>query len=454
MSYRLVIDNQIFEQFPDYQALIIYAEGLNNFASTEESRAILRAAEKECRASLTLNTLAHKVRSSVAVSGTALLLAAAGFGLAPAASADEPQPPMLAVATAAPAEVGLAGLPVDFTTKVSNTGTHDTSSARLIYRIDGGAGLPPNAVSLQYRLSGTAWKTVPLTYADAKFSGEMPETFPLAAGRSRTVQLRIGVPMGTPHHCDTNGGTQQLKLTTLVSYGASGAAAGRDDDTIKVDGLSTGLSGVPATVTAGGPAVSFDVRLTNPTASRYENVTDRLITNRYASVQVLRSGTWKTLTPVTSNGEADVYGFDVIGKDASLAAHSSTVAKVRVTYRKDTPTGKATVQPCAVVNEGSVLFSGTTFCGNSATLRVLAAGSTGGTPTPTPTASATPTPSASPSTSTETPSATSGTSGASSQLAKTGSSGTSTIAAAAGALLLAGAGALGAVALRRRRTRG
>jgi DNA/RNA-binding domain of Phe-tRNA-synthetase-like protein len=59
MSYRLVVDTQIFEQFPDYQALIIYAEGLNNFASTEESRALLRAAEQECRASLTLSTLAQ-----------------------------------------------------------------------------------------------------------------------------------------------------------------------------------------------------------------------------------------------------------------------------------------------------------------------------------------------------------------------------------------------------------
>ncbi|MEU9546902.1 MULTISPECIES: LPXTG cell wall anchor domain-containing protein [Streptomyces] len=409
-----------------------------------------------------MNTLARKVRSSVAVSGTALLLAATGFGLAPAASADESQPPMLAVATAAPAEVGLAGLPVGFTTKVSNTGAHDTSSARLIYRIDGGAGLPSNAVSLQYRLSGTAWKTVPLTYADEKFSGEIPETFPLAAGQSRTVQLRIGVPMGTPHNGDSNGGTQQLKLTTLVSNGASGAATDTDDDTIKVDGLSTGLSGVPATVTAGGPAISFEATVTNPTASRYENVTDTLITNRYASVQVLRSGTWKTLTPVTSNAEADVYGFDVIGKDASLAAYSSTVAKVRVTYRKDTPAGKATVQPCAFVNQGSTPFRGTTSCGDRATLTMLAAGSTGSTggtstPIPTPTASATPTPSASPSTSTEAPSATSGTtsgtSGTSSQLAKTGSSGTSTIAVAAGAFLLAGAGVLGAVALRRRRTR-
>ncbi|MFF5551456.1 hypothetical protein [Streptomyces olivaceoviridis] len=410
-----------------------------------------------------MNTRAHKIRSSVAVSGTALLLAAAGLGLAPAASAAEPQPPVLAVDTTAPAKVGLAGLPVDFTTKVSNTGTTDTSSARLTYRIDGGAGLPPNAVGLEYRLDGTEWKKVPLTYAGGTFSGEMPETFPLAAGRDRTVRLRVGVPMGTPHNGDGNGGTERLKLTTLVSYGASGAATDTDDDTIEVDGLGTALSGVPATATAGGPAVGFQATVANPTASGYENVTDTLITSKYASVQVLRSGTWETLTPVTSDAEADVYGFDVIGKDASLAAHSSTVVKVRVGYREDTPAGKTTLRSCVFVNQGSVPFRGTTFCGNEATLTVLAAGSAGGTPTPAPTApatrtpSATPAPSASPSASTEAPSATSGTtsgtSGASSRLAETGSNGTSTIAAVAGAFVLAGAGALGFVALRRRRTR-
>ncbi|WP_435613421.1 hypothetical protein [Streptomyces sp. bgisy159] len=212
-------------------------------------------------------------------------------------------------------------------------------------------------------------------------------------------------------------------------------------------------------MTAGGPAVSFRATVTNPTPSRYENVTETLITNRYASVQVLRSGTWKTLTPVTSNAEGDVYGFNLIGKDASLDAHSHTVVEVRVTYRKDTPIGKTTLQPCAFVNQGPIPFTGTTFCGQQATLAVLAAGSAGspdGTPTPTvtvsptPTASATLIPSASPSASTEVPSATSGTSGASSQLAKTGSGGTPAIAAAAGAFLLAGAGAVGIVFLRRR----
>jgi DNA/RNA-binding domain of Phe-tRNA-synthetase-like protein len=59
MTYRLVIDAPIFEQFPEYQALILYAEEVKNFPSTQESIALLRSAEQECRNRFTLETLAH-----------------------------------------------------------------------------------------------------------------------------------------------------------------------------------------------------------------------------------------------------------------------------------------------------------------------------------------------------------------------------------------------------------
>lgn len=59
MTHRLTIDAQIFEQFPDYQALILYGEEVKNFPSTEESTALLRSAEQECRKMLTLETLAQ-----------------------------------------------------------------------------------------------------------------------------------------------------------------------------------------------------------------------------------------------------------------------------------------------------------------------------------------------------------------------------------------------------------
>lgn len=83
------------------------------------------------------------------VAGAGLLLAATGAVLAPSATAatTDSQPPALTVSTAAPAEIGLAGQPVEFTTTATNVGTEDTTSPRLIYHIDGGAGLPPNACS-------------------------------------------------------------------------------------------------------------------------------------------------------------------------------------------------------------------------------------------------------------------------------------------------------------------
>ncbi|MBY8881563.1 hypothetical protein [Actinacidiphila acidipaludis] len=417
-----------------------------------------------------MNTTARKVRSSVTVSGLALLLATAAATLAPAASAasaapaDASQPPALAVSTAAPAEIGLAGQPVAFTTKVSNTGRFDSTATRLIFRVDGAGGLEPNALSLEYRLSGTAWQKVPLTLTGTQFAGEMPQTFPLAAGKSRTVQLRIGLPMGTPHNGDSNGGAERLKLTTMVSYGASGAANDSDEDTIKVDALAGALSHVPATVTAGGPGVTFQATLRNPTASAYVNVTDTLVTNRYASVQVLRSGKWTTLAPRTTAAEPDVYGFDVVGKDAALSAHGSTSVTVRLSYRKDAPTGKTTVNPCVFVNQGTMAFSGTTFCTAGATLTVKAAGAATPTPSSGSSKPATPSPSASASASaapsasvTSSPSVTTGTTGTAGttggtgQLAHTGSNGMPVVATAAGALVVAGGGGLGFVALRRRR---
>lgn len=59
MTHQLTIDSHIFEQFPEYQALILYAEGVKNFPSTPESIALLRSAEQECRQRLALETLAN-----------------------------------------------------------------------------------------------------------------------------------------------------------------------------------------------------------------------------------------------------------------------------------------------------------------------------------------------------------------------------------------------------------
>ncbi|MGZ2356690.1 hypothetical protein LRE75_08335 [Streptomyces sp. 372A] len=406
------------------------------------------------------------MRSSLVASAAGLLLTVTGAVLAPAAVADT-APPELAVSTEAPAEIGLGGLPVAFTTTASNSGTSDASSARLIYRIDGGVALPDNALRLEYRLDGSTWKKIPLSIVEGTvYGGELPEQLALAAGKSQTVQMRLGLPMGTPHNGAGNGGTEHLKLTTMISHGASGAANATDFDFVGVNGLTTRLINVPTTATAGGAAITFKATVNNATSSAYENVTDVLFTNRYTTVQVRRSGVWTTLKPVTTAAEPDIYGYDVIGKDASLAAHGTATTDVRVTYRKDAPLGKTEVSPCAIVNEGAIPFRGTTSCGTKATVTVRKAAGTSATGPRTSTSSAPVAPASTttgngtaPASASPAPTGTnkgvgadSATSGVTTQLAETGS-GNSVAAptAAAAGLLAAGAGAFAFTAMRRRR---
>ncbi len=50
MSNKLQVDPAIFESFPEYRVLLLYAYGLNNAPSDDWSSGLLRAAESEARA--------------------------------------------------------------------------------------------------------------------------------------------------------------------------------------------------------------------------------------------------------------------------------------------------------------------------------------------------------------------------------------------------------------------
>ncbi|QBD75039.1 hypothetical protein EPA93_03125 [Ktedonosporobacter rubrisoli] len=60
MYYRLQVNPRIIERYPTYSALILYAEGLENRASTPHSTELLRSAERHCRATLAPATLAEQ----------------------------------------------------------------------------------------------------------------------------------------------------------------------------------------------------------------------------------------------------------------------------------------------------------------------------------------------------------------------------------------------------------
>lgn len=390
-----------------------------------------------------MNRTTRKAGSAIAAGGIGLLLSVAGLGLAPAAQADDgPRPLSLSLSAPAPADLGLAGEPVEYTDTVTNTGSETTDELAVHFTLDGGSGLPPNAASLEYRTADGVWKPVPLDFAASTFSGTLPETFTLAPGATHSVRLRIGLPMGTPHHGDTNGGTQSLKVHTTVGRVAAGAAAAIDDHVITVDGLSPTLSGVPASVTAGGATITFDAKVSNPTSSAYVNLSHFLVTDTFAIVEVNHSGHWTRLTGAVSPSEPTLVAFVLDGKDSSMAAHSDTVTKVRLSYSTMAAGVQAKVGDCVSVNVGADPFSGTGMCGPQASIAVKASAGSGGSATPTATPTVTLTP-------TVTPSATA-TPDTSAQLAETGGGGMSAVAVGAGALVLAGAAALSVSARRRR----
>jgi len=359
-----------------------------------------------------------------------------------------------------PAAVGLAGQPVEFTEKITNTSATESQDLFLNLVADAGAGMPENGLAMYYRTDSGSWEKVALEYSSGSFQGALPFTITLGPGESRVLHLRFGLPMGEPHNGDSDGGARTVRLTSSVGAAdGSWVLQARDVRTIPVQGLSAGLTGVPSTAVPGGAPVEFEATLTNPTPSDYLNLNSVLFTDKYATVQVRRGGKWITLTPVTTAAEPGRVGHYLRERDHKSPAGSSSSVPVRVIWKKDAPLGRTTLTQSVIVNEGSVPFRGTyvgatsaqvTLTGGqsatpsasttpSASASASASASTGTTATPTPTPVST-TPSAASTTNTGT------------ELASTGGDGAGTLALSVGgaALVFAG-GSLGAyVRLRRR----
>ncbi|WP_329455393.1 hypothetical protein [Streptomyces sp. NBC_01497] len=418
-------------------------------------------------------------RRPLALAGAALLVALGAVITAPAASA-APAADDTTLTVNGPAAVGFAGAPVEFTETIGNTGATAQKYGLALDAI-AGDGVPSNGLLVDYRGDDGSWKRAPLDYADGEFSGLLPLDIPVAPAAARTVHLRIGLPMGEPHHGDSNGGTDAIRLTSSVTaLDGSWVAKVRDTRTIAVESPSEHLAGVPETVVAGGKPARFSAVLTNGTPSRYENLGHVLFTGRHTTVRVLRDGVWTTLPGIPlGTADPDEVGHYLAPANSSLAAGATTTTPVRVSWDSSAPLGSATLRTCVYVNEATP-FHGTTMCGSPTTVTVLRAGT--GTTKPSPSSSASaPGSSATPSTG---PSATSGGSGspspsadasasgpvpgtspsptpsatvplgADARLASTGSNGKATLAACAGAaLLLLGGGALTVLTRRGRRHR-
>ncbi|MFG1806215.1 LPXTG cell wall anchor domain-containing protein [Streptomyces sp. NPDC049040] len=395
--------------------------------------------------------------SATATVCAALALSGAALALAPSATAapGDSGAQKATLSVKAPAEIGFAAGPVEFTETIGNPGTTDVSETLKLVA-DAGQGVMSDSLAIDYRAADGSWKPVALTYAGGAFTGQPGEAFTVPHGSSTTVRLRIGLPMGTPHKGDTNGGTDHVDLTSAVGAAGASQPDAKDTHKIKVTSVTSAFVGLPGYAAPGGAPIEFGAKLTNPSPSRYTNLSYVLYADKYTSVQVLKGGKWTSL-PAKPNPEGGYFaqGFYLVGPNSTVAPDSSATTRVRIAWRADAPVARAQLSGCVIVNErpGTPAFEGTTMCQELKWLNVTRAFETTAPAGPTATAAAPAAPSASASVSASasaTPSATA-TSNAGAQLAHTGSGTGTNVAAVAGiSLLLAGAATMASVRLRRR----
>ncbi|MBP0454374.1 LPXTG cell wall anchor domain-containing protein [Kitasatospora sp. RG8] len=340
-----------------------------------------------------INRALRRVRGVVpAVVLTAGLVAGGAVTAAPAFAAAGP----LNLTAHGPAGIGFAGQPVEFTETIGNAGDQGFAVA-LELSVETSLGAPANAMSMDWRNDMTGgWEHLSL---ESRRAGDKV-VFSTVAGKiivppgGTDVHLRLGVPMGTPHDGDSNGGVGPAVTlrSNVKGWWQDGPVEPevKDARQIKVDSISNGIAGVPHTAVAGGAPIEFDAVLRNPTPSAYANLGNVLFTDGHAKLEVRGAdGRWTALTAVPrSEADGGGSGFYLDGRDSSAAPGSTTTKRVRVTYPSAMPAGPTRLQPCVFVNESAGHpFRGTTTCSGGVDVQVAvdtAAKGRGAGPTTTP----------------------------------------------------------------------
>ncbi|GGV03931.1 hypothetical protein GCM10010495_14460 [Kitasatospora herbaricolor] len=400
---------------------------------------------------MSVTTRTHRPRRTLTRAATLGVVLAGGTLLLPAPAAFAEVAPQAKLTVQAPASVGFAGQPVEFTETISNP-TAEAAGYHLWLDTTSALGTPPDAIVIDYKdPADGAWKSVPLEFTTAEaahYGGMLPSDVTVPAGGSTTLKLRIGAPMGRPHDGASNGGFPSIDLRSAVSaIDGSHVALDQSTKTIGVDSITTSLAHVPATAVAGGAPIEFDAVLANPTLSDYINVGNVLFTDPHATVQVRKAdGSWSKLAQVLPSEPDARPGVYLEGRDSSIRTGTTTTTRVRVSFDATTPAGDTELSPCVFVNEGKdTPFRGTTNCVRGTKVKVTAAAATQS-PAPTPSTTAPTTPAPSASVPAATASATRPPSDAPAatddQLAETGAGRAPALLAAGASLLTAGGGAL------------
>ncbi|MFD0398750.1 hypothetical protein ACFVHI_11800 [Kitasatospora sp. NPDC127121] len=345
-----------------------------------------------------------------------------------------------------PAPIGYGGEPVEFSETVTNPGTTEAPFT-LKLNVSNVHARVHDAFAIEYRDADGTWKPVELTFKQSdktfNFSGKVTG-LTVPAGATRTFQLRLAAVGNN----DTGGYSLPTKLySAVVDPAAEDTVLAEATKDVAVKSLVVQLKNAPTTAVAGGAPVEFDVAVNNPSASRYGKLATILWADSHSVLEMQKAdGAWETV-PGTPGPQAGGPVRYLLSGDA-LAAGATITKHVRLAYTAEAKVGQTSVDPSAVINEGTAHAASASPQGNAiqvttdtsgiGTGPVIRTSYTTGTADETDTTSTT---------------GTTGTTGttqlAGGELAHTGSDGVIKTAAGAAALLVSGIGAL-FVARRRR----
>ncbi|MEU4112996.1 LPXTG cell wall anchor domain-containing protein [Kitasatospora sp. NPDC028055] len=306
---------------------------------------------------------ARRSRSAVVTAATLGVLLATGAVVsspaayaadAPAAATASAEPtaqagqPSLTVNT--PESFGNGGEPVEFSETVTNPGTAD-ASYKLWFDASNPEATSGNQLTVDYRDADGAWKPVDLAFTNSggHFTGGIPTALTVAGGATKTVQLRLGLPISN------NWGSHDLpiKLDSTVLDASGHTALAESTKTVTAKALTVQVGNAPTTAVAGGAPVEFDVTVTNPSAARYTDVAKVIEADQRSKLQVQNAdGSWETVTAAPDQSGRVRYHLTA---DKTLAPGASFTRHVRLSFAADAPTGTTYIHPWAMLGEGGAL---------------------------------------------------------------------------------------------------
>ncbi|MFJ9610141.1 hypothetical protein ACIRS1_27745 [Kitasatospora sp. NPDC101176] len=249
----------------------------------------------------------------------------------------------------APASIGNAGGPVEFTQTVTNPG-NTQATYNLEFDASNQYARGEGRIAMDLLDDEGAWKPVLTTFRQQNdgfhFKGGYARVT-VPAGATKTFRLRLSAPVNN----DWAGASGTIKLSSSVLEQTGQYTVAESTAEVALKALDVSVRNAPATAVTDGDPVEFDVTVANASASRYDNVRPAVLADRNSALQVQQAdGSWQNVfgVPSRQNGGPVTY---YLTEDRDLAAGASVTRHVRLAFTSLAPVGTTHVD-AEVVFEG------------------------------------------------------------------------------------------------------